>query len=335
MTMPARLKSHLDQSKISYSQISHIPTYTAQGAASVMHVPGKEVAKTVVVRAGEKTLLAVLSASFHVNLNKLASIVGCDVRLATESECYASFPDCEPGAVPPFGELYGLPVYMDEALADDPEIIFSVGTHSDAIRMGNADFVHLAKPQICSFVDGRSGSISSVIPTDVTRRRIMTNLARRGSFFGDLFDFRREFDDMFNRLLSEQPWGAVRSVASAPEVPAIDAWVDKEGKSYHVRLALAGVDPQNVQLNVQGNMLSITAERKETRESKDVNFLRREFSYGTLERTLELPEGTDTGKITAEYNNGVLEISAPIAAAALPRRIEIKSAVKPKAASAS
>ncbi len=104
-------------------------------------------------------MLAVLPASFHVNLNKLASIVGYDVRLATESECYASFPDCEPGAVPPFGELYGLPVYMDEALADDPEIIFSVGTHSDAIRMGNADFVHLAKPQICSFVDGRSGSI--------------------------------------------------------------------------------------------------------------------------------------------------------------------------------
>ena len=154
MTMPARLKSHLDQIKIPYSQISHIPTYTAQGAASVMHVPGKEVAKTVVVRAGEKTLLAVLPASFHVNLNKLASIVGCDVRLATESECYALFPDCEPGAVPPFGELYGLPVYMDEALADDPEIILSVGTHSDAIRMGNADFVHLAKPQICSFADG-------------------------------------------------------------------------------------------------------------------------------------------------------------------------------------
>jgi len=335
MTMPARLKSHLDQAKISYSQSSHIPTYTAQGAASIMHVPGKDVAKTVVLRAGEKTLLAVLPASCHVNLNKLASIVGCDVRLATESECYGLFPDCEPGAVPPFGELYDLPVYLDEALADDPEIVFSVGTHSDAIRMGNADFVHLAKPQICSFADGRSGSISSVIPTNFTRRRIMNNLARRGSFFGDLFDFRREFDEMFNRMLSEQPWGTARSAVPTPEVPAIDAWVDKEGKSYHVRLALPGVDPQNVQLNVQGNMLSISAERKETRESKDVNYLRREFSYGTLERTLELPEGTDTAKVTAEYNNGVLEISAPIAAAALPRRIEIKSAVKPKAASAS
>ena len=81
-------------------------------------------------------------------------------------------------------------------------------------------------------------------------------------------------------------------------------------------------------------MLSIKAERKETRESKDVNYLRREFSYGALERTLELPEGADTSKITAEYNNGVLEINAPIAAAALPRRIEITSTAKSKAASA-
>ena len=161
----------------------------------------------------------------------------------------------------------------------------------------------------------------------------MTNLVRRGSYFGDLFDFRREFDEMFNRLISGQPWEFTRS-APAAEAPAIDTWVDKEGKNYHVRLALPGVDPQNVQLNVQGNMLSISAERKETRESKDVNYLRREFSYGGLARTLELPEGTDTSKITAEYNNGVLEINAPIAAAALPRRIEITSTAKAKAASA-
>ncbi|MBZ5699890.1 MAG: Hsp20 family protein [Acidobacteriia bacterium] len=332
--MPSRLKSHLDQAKISYSQISHALTYSAQDAASIMHVPGKEVAKTVMLRTGEKTLLAVLPASFQINMNKLASIVGSGVRLATEAECNTLFPDCEPGAVPPFGELYGLPVYLDESLAEDPEIVFSVGTHSDAIRMGSADFVHLAKPKICSFADEGSRSILSATPTDTTRRKIMTNLARRGSFFGDLFDFRREFDEMFNRLLSEQPWGTARLAPSAPEVPAIDAWVDKEAKNYHVRLALPGVDPQNVQLNVQGNMLSISAERKESRESKDVNYLRREFSYGTLERTLELPEGTDTAKITAEYNNGVLEISAPIAAAALPRRIEIKTAPKSKTASA-
>ncbi len=162
----------------------------------------------------------------------------------------------------------------------------------------------------------------------------MTDLARRGGFFGDLFDFRRDFDELFNRLLSEQPWGTAQLAPPAPEVPPIDAWVDKEGKNYHLRLALPGVDPQDVQLNVQDNVLSIRAERKESRESKDVNYLRRELSYGLMERTVQLPEGADRAKIIAEYNNGVLEISAPIAAAALPRRIEIKAAAKSKTAGA-
>ena len=162
----------------------------------------------------------------------------------------------------------------------------------------------------------------------------MSNLARGGSFFGDLFDVRRDFDELFHRLLSEQPWGTARLAAPASEVPAIDAWMDKEGKTYHVRLALPGVDPKNVQLNVQGNTLSVSAERKESRESTDVNYLRREMSYGAIERALTLPDGADTSKITAEYNNGVLEISAPMAAAALPHRIEIKAAGKSKTAGA-
>jgi Ala-tRNA(Pro) deacylase len=111
------------------------------------------VAKTVILRAGQQVLLAVLPASYHVNLAKLAALVGTPVELVDERQCNKLFPDCQPGAVPPFGELYGLPVYLDEALADDPEIIFSAGTLSDGIRMGNADFVHLAKPRICSFAD--------------------------------------------------------------------------------------------------------------------------------------------------------------------------------------
>ena len=105
------------------------------------------------LRAGSQVLLAILPASFHVDLKKLAGIVGTSVKLIEEQECYQLFPDCQPGAVPPFGELYGLPVYMDQALADDPEIIFCAGTLSDGIRMGNADFVHLVKPRICSFAE--------------------------------------------------------------------------------------------------------------------------------------------------------------------------------------
>jgi Ala-tRNA(Pro) deacylase len=153
MTMPARLKSALDETHIPYWSISHVPTYSAQYAASVLHAPGKEVAKTVVLRAAEKNLLAVLPASYHINLKKLAAVVGAPVQLITEQECNKLFPDCEPGAVPPFGELYGLPVYLDEALAEDREIIFGAGTHSDGIRMSYADFVRLARSQVCSFAE--------------------------------------------------------------------------------------------------------------------------------------------------------------------------------------
>jgi Ala-tRNA(Pro) deacylase len=114
-------------------------------------------AKTVVLRAGQQILLAVLPASYHVNLSNLANMVGAPVQLLTEPEYYRLFPDCQLGAVPPFGELYGLPVYLDEALAEDPEIVFSAGTLSDAIRMGNSDFVHLVKPRICSFAERDEG----------------------------------------------------------------------------------------------------------------------------------------------------------------------------------
>jgi Ala-tRNA(Pro) deacylase len=153
MTMPARLEAHLEQAHISYVRFPHVPARSSQYAASLLHVPGKEVAKTVALRAGKQVLLAVLPASYHVDLEKFARVVGKPVKIVEEQECNKLFPDCQPGAVPPFGELYGLPVYLDEALADAVEITFSAGTLSDGIRMGNADFVHLAKPRICSFAE--------------------------------------------------------------------------------------------------------------------------------------------------------------------------------------
>ncbi len=151
MSMPAHLKAHLEQAHVSYADVAHIPARSSQYAASVLHVPGKEVAKTVALRAGNQVLLAVLPATHHVDLEKLAGVVGTPVKLIEEQECYQLFPDCQHGAVPPFGELYGLPVYLDEALADVPEIVFSAGTLTEGIRMGNADFIHLVKPRICSF----------------------------------------------------------------------------------------------------------------------------------------------------------------------------------------
>jgi Ala-tRNA(Pro) deacylase len=151
--IPPRLKTHLESANVSYALVTHVPARSAQYAAEVLHVSGKEVAKTVALRAGKHVLLAVLPASYHVNLDKLAAVVGAPIELLSERECYMLFPDCQPGAIPPFGELYSLPVYLEDALAEDLEITFSAGTLSDCIRMGNADFVHLAKPRVCSFAE--------------------------------------------------------------------------------------------------------------------------------------------------------------------------------------
>lgn len=162
----------------------------------------------------------------------------------------------------------------------------------------------------------------------------MANMIRHGDLFEELFGFRREFDELFNRVFASNMLGPVRFTPTQTEVPPIEAWVDKEGKKYHARVAIPGIDPKDVQVNLEGSTVSIHAERKENVEKKEVDYLRREFSYGFLDRVLVLPEGTETEKITAEFNNGVLEITAPMAAAALPRRIEIKGMAKPKMASA-
>ncbi len=151
MTMSARLKTYLDDNKIHYTLMSHSPAYTAQAAAATMHVPGKELAKSVVVAAGNQPALAVLPASFHVNLKKLSELAGQSVRLSSEQEFISLFPDCELGAMPPFGELYKLPVYVDRALEGDEEIVFNAGTHRDAIRMKYADFKRVAQPKIGEF----------------------------------------------------------------------------------------------------------------------------------------------------------------------------------------
>ena len=161
MLMPERLESHLAQNHIAFSLISHRPTPTAQVAASSMHLPGKTVAKSVALCAGEKVLLAILPASYRINFEKLSAIVGERVQLLEQEKCNEEFPDCETGAIPPFGELYGVPVILDVALAEDPEIVFSAGTLCESVRMGNADFVRLVKPKICSFAEKPSSARTS------------------------------------------------------------------------------------------------------------------------------------------------------------------------------
>ena len=155
----------------------------------------------------------------------------------------------------------------------------------------------------------------------------MTNLFLHEPFLEDLFDFRREFDKIFNRMLTLKPRGK-EEVAPWPLfnfVPPVEAYVDKEAKKYVCKISLPGIEPKEVQTHVQGNMLTIAGERKYTRESKEHEALHEEFAYGKFERVLELPEGVNTDKINAEFVNGVLEITAPIAAISLPRKIEIKA----------
>jgi Ala-tRNA(Pro) deacylase len=157
MLMPERLESHFDRNHVSYSLILHAPTHSAQVAASFMHFPGKEVAKTVALCAGEKVFLAILPASYHINFERLSAIVGDSVQLLEEERCDEMFPDCETGAIPPFGELYDVPAFLDDALAEDAEIVFGAGTLCESVRMSSADFVRLVKPKICSFAE-KAGS---------------------------------------------------------------------------------------------------------------------------------------------------------------------------------
>ncbi len=155
----------------------------------------------------------------------------------------------------------------------------------------------------------------------------MKNLYNTERLFEDLFGVRREFDDMFNRILTGKTWGLElpESKKEFNIAPAVETYVDKEAKKYVCRVALPGVDPKEVQIHAQGNLLVIRGERKVTHREKEAELFEEEIAYGAFERTLTLPEGVNTEKLTAEYINGVLEITAPVAAAALPRKIEIKT----------
>ncbi len=141
------LKKYLDEQRVRYVTIPHAESFTAQEIAASAHVPGKELAKTVVVQLGGEMALAVLPASRQVDLPRLAALAGSPkATLASEKEFKGLFPGCEPGAMPPFGNLYGLKVFADESLTADEEIAFNAGTHTELVRLAYRDFERLAKP---------------------------------------------------------------------------------------------------------------------------------------------------------------------------------------------
>jgi Ala-tRNA(Pro) deacylase len=148
MPILTKLKEFLDANRVHYEVRSHRTAYTAQQVANEEHIPGREMAKIVMVRDGGHFLMAVLPAPYHVGLEQLGQAAGrTGLRLATEAEFAGLFPGCEPGAMPPFGNLYGIPVWVDESLARDEEIAFNAGNHEQTVHMKYADFARLVQPR--------------------------------------------------------------------------------------------------------------------------------------------------------------------------------------------
>ena len=144
-----RLEAYLQENAVPYEIQHHPVAYTAQRVADSEHLPGKLLGKVVLVIADEKLAMLVLPAPARVDWTRVAEALGTEeVRLAHESEFARTFPDCEVGAMPPFGNLYGLPVYVDQSLAADEKVFFQAGAHDETFSLRYADFARLAKPNV-------------------------------------------------------------------------------------------------------------------------------------------------------------------------------------------
>ncbi|RNF82835.1 aminoacyl-tRNA deacylase [Montanilutibacter psychrotolerans] len=144
-----RLHNFLDERHAPYATQSHDRTVTAEQTAAAMHVAREHFAKTVMIKVDGNLAMMVMPATYRVDLTRLSRALGGPlVELAGESEFKDAFPDCEPGAMPPFGHLYGMPVYVDSRLAHQDEIAFNAGSHTDALRMPYAQFEQLAEPEL-------------------------------------------------------------------------------------------------------------------------------------------------------------------------------------------
>lgn len=147
-----KVRAFLDAHGTKYVVISHSKAYTAQGIAAIAHISGRELAKTVILKLDGDLAMAVLPASYQVDLEQLRERTGVSTaELATEREFKQHFADCETGAMPPFGNLYGIPVYVDETLTLDREIAFNAGSHFELIKMSYRDFERLVKPEVMDF----------------------------------------------------------------------------------------------------------------------------------------------------------------------------------------
>ncbi len=142
-----RLRQYLEEHHVKYVSIKHPPAFTAQEIAASAHLSGKDVAKTVVVKLDGSFAMAVLPAPDKVSANRLRELSGArEVELASEKEFTDLFPRCEVGAMPPFGNLWGMRVFVDQRLVQDEEIAFNAGSHTELVRLSYADYARLVDP---------------------------------------------------------------------------------------------------------------------------------------------------------------------------------------------
>jgi len=152
MQCKERLEAYLREHQVPFQLQHHAQAFTAQKIAESEHIPGKMVAKTVIVLADNNMAALVLPASYRADLNKVQAALGArEVRLAHETEFVTAFPDCEVGSMPPFGNLYGIPVYVDKRLTEEETMVFPIGTYTDTMSLKYADFERLVHPKVITF----------------------------------------------------------------------------------------------------------------------------------------------------------------------------------------
>jgi Ala-tRNA(Pro) deacylase len=152
MTISKKLKDYLDNEKVSYKTLHHPEAYTAMEIAGAQHLPGKQVAKAIIVKADGKYLMCVLPSTYNVDFEKFKKLAKAKaVQLVSEDEIVRLFPGYEVGAQPPFGHLHGLTVFVEKHLDENDEIAINAGTHTDLVKIKWKDFVRLAKPIIGDF----------------------------------------------------------------------------------------------------------------------------------------------------------------------------------------
>ena len=164
MTCRARLEAYLREQQAPFAVQQHRVAYTAQDVAAAEHIPNQIMAKVVIVSADGALVMLVLPTSHRVDMTQIRAALGArELYLVDEQEFASAFPDCEIGAMPPFGNLYHIPVYVDQRLTEDETIVFQAGTHTETISMGYADFARLVRPTAIAFARYRRemGELSS------------------------------------------------------------------------------------------------------------------------------------------------------------------------------